>query len=133
MKWSEMKTETKISLLALLSSIAIFSWTTYENNQSKLLEETRAVTKLNIMELMSNHPQGRLSQQDLFQSYIKKYGEEATKKEISQALYELVKDKIAIFTYSSNTYELLSFDSLHDSRPALNKSSDSNTTSVVDS
>ena len=118
MVWSELKGETKVAIGALVLSLLAFVVGEYRNLYSKYTEEFNSIIKLEIITELTTKPYTMKFPE--IEANILKLNEDRfwpwekiAKGEISQAIYELTKDRLVLYVGSSNTYEFVSYDSAH--------------------
>ena len=113
-KWRELKIESKVSFLALLLSLIILLINEARYYYQESSAEEMATIKLNLIDLLSRN--NNLDRQSIVLKYMTEHDDFVEKRKLSLSLYQLMKDKIVIYTKSTNTYELASFHSMYENK-----------------
>ncbi len=118
MNIGQLKIETKVSIAALILSVMTLSVNEVRDYQYTDAERKRAEIKLNLIDILSEN--ARLDRKSIITIYNSKFGSDIGKEEVSQALYETLKDNVVLFIYDYKAYELNSYKTMHTDSNANN-------------
>ncbi len=109
--WNNFQNETKIAILALILAVATACANEVRSYSYKAEEQARSEIKLNIITILSG--KRSLTKEQIIGEYIIKYQNGLSEVEASQAIYEIMKDKMAVYVQDTQSYELMSYKSAY--------------------